>query len=71
MTCRSSRRHREQDFRSDFVASVLDGKKIALTNAHPTRKICLRNIEPHRPAPFHALCGLAIPSGFKDIIAIG
>jgi hypothetical protein len=40
---------REQDFCSNFVASVLDGRQITLANTDSTSKICLRNIESPRP----------------------
>ena len=39
----------EQDFHINFVASVLDGRQVALAEADPISKISLRNVGP--PAP--------------------
>jgi len=41
---------REQDFRSDFVASVLDGIQIALANSYS-----LGNIGPRKPPSLPSL----------------
>ena len=43
---------REQDFRPDFVASVLDGRQMTLANTDSIGKIRLCNVKPsHAPNP--------------------